>query len=212
MISVKYSSFDASDITTVLDYLLEFMMVYCSCFAGTLIRDLITASKKNNHVDIVNAIIYSLPCAFIMTAFFETLYSKAGFGSLVLVCVFVGMWSREIASILLNNKLILSLIKIITGGIIKSNGSLSDDEKEKLTNAFTEAIENSINSTSEENQDDNSAISKEDDGNCMRDDEVPSESTTTEASENEEEEVFVNEEDEISDPVGEFEWTNIIGY
>lgn len=212
MISAEYFTISSSEISTILEYLFQFALVYISCFIGTIIRDMITASRIRAKINIPNAALYSLPCAFIMATVFDTISDKAGFDVLVLACVFIGMWSREVASLLLNNKVALAVVKHITKYAI-GNSSMTEEEADELTDIFDDAVGNGKKVGSDEIIEDNSALTEEDSSNCTTADSDPPESANSVDSENDDMEESVNEEDELGgDPAGEFSWIEIIGH
>lgn len=223
-----------SDISAILEYLFQLTLVYISCFIGAALRDFITASKANTKAKIGSSFLYSIPCAFIMATVYDFISKKLGFGALVLACVFVGMWSREVTSLLLNNKVALTIVKVLASGALKSAASLSDKEKEELTSVFEDAVKEGKKSASDEEGKDSGTLTKDEEPKCITAKEDTSEDATPEEPEKEEEDKEPEEpevqdtaeekaetnaqgednaEDELSgNPVGEFDWTDIIGY
>lgn len=227
-----------SDISAVLEYLFQLTLVYISCFIGAALRDFITASKANTKAKIGSSFLYSMPCAFIMATVYDFISKKLGFGTLVLACVFVGMWSREVTSLLLNNRVALAIAKIVASGVIKSAASMSDKEKEELTTAFEDAVKEGKKSASDDENNDSGTLTKGEEQKCITaNDSTPKDATPeepeTEEENKEPEEPKIQEpaedyskdendtttqekdnaEDELSgNPVGEFDWTDIIGY
>ena len=215
----------SSDISAILEYLFQLALVYIGCFIGASLRDLLTASKSRTKANIGNSFLYSMPCAFIMATVYDFISSKLGFGTLVLACVSVGIWSREVTSILLNNRVVLIVIKTLANGVINRTGSLSDDEKTDLTNAFEKAIKEGKKAASEEKDKETGVSVKEEEQKCITvNDEPPKNATPVEPEKDIEKEeptestIDTSEEDieiedELSgDPVGEFDWTEIIEY
>lgn len=188
MFSVEeYFTVTSSQISAVLDYLFQFILVYICCFIGAAIRDLTTASKSKTKVDIGNAFIFSTPCAFIMTTAFNLISSKAGFRTLVLACVFMGMWSREVASLLLNNKVALGIVRYFVKSVI--HGLSTDDlntETDRLSDIFEDAVGNGKKTASEENNNDDSTLAKDDSQNCATANDDPPKDATPEESGKEE--------------------------
>ena len=227
-----------SDISAILEYLFQLTLVYISCFIGAALRDFITASKANTKAKIGSSFLYSMPCAFIMATVYDFISKKLGFGTLVLACVFVGMWSREVTSLLLNNRVALAIAKIVASGVIKSAASISDKEKEELTTAFEDAVKEGKKSASDDENNDSGTLTKVEEQKCITaNDSTPKDATPeepeTEEENKEPEEPKIQEpaeddskdendtttqekdnaEDELSgNPVGEFDWTDIIGY
>ena len=227
-----------SDISAVLEYLFQLTLVYISCFLGAALRDFITAAKANTKAKIGSSFLYSMPCAFIMATVYDFISKKLGFGTLVLACVFVGMWSREVTSLLLNNRVALAIAKIVASGVIKSAASMSDKEKEELTTAFEDAVKEGKKSASDDENNDSGTLTKGEEQKCITaNDSTPKDATPeepeTEEENKEPEEPKIQEpaedyskdendtatqekdnaEDELSgNPVGEFDWTDIIGY
>ena len=226
-----------SDISAILEYLFQLTLVYISCFIGAALRDFITASKANTKAKIGSSFLYSIPCAFIMATAYDFISKKLGFGALVLACVFVGMWSREVTSLLLNNRVALAIAKIVASGVIKSAASMSDKEKEELATVFEDAVKEGKKSASGEEDNDSGALTKDEEPKCITaNDSTPKDTTPEEPGKEEEnkepEEPKIQEpaedtedendtttqekdnaEDELSgNPVGEFDWTDIIGY
>ena len=227
-----------SDISAVLEYLFQLTLVYISCFLGAALRDFITAAKANTKAKIGSSFLYSMPCAFIMATVYDFISKKLGFGTLVLACVFVGMWSREVTSLLLNNRVALAIAKIVASGVIKSAASMSDKEKEELTTVFEDAVKEGKKSASDDENNDSGTLTKGEEQKCITaNDSTPKDATPeepeTEEENKEPEEPKIQEpaedyskdendtatqekdnaEDELSgNPVGEFDWTDIIGY
>lgn len=227
-----------SDISAVLEYLFQLTLVYISCFIGAALRDFITASKANTKAKIGSSFLYSMPCAFIMATVYDFISKKLGFGTLVLACVFVGMWSREVTSLLLNNRVALAIAKIVASGVIKSAASMSDKEKEELTSVFENAVKEGKKSASDDENNDSGTLTKGEEQKCITandstsKDAIPEEPETEEENKEPEEPKIQepaeddskdendtttqekdNAEDELSgNPVGEFDWTDIIGY
>ena len=225
-----------SDISAVLEYLFQLTLVYISCFIGAALRDFITASKANTKAKIGSSFLYSMPCAFIMATVYDFISKKLGFGTLVLACVFVGMWSREVTSLLLNNRVALAIAKIVASGVIKSAASISDKEKEELTTAFEDAVKEGKKSASDDENNDSGTLTKVEEQKCITaNDSTPKDATPEEpeteeenkepeepkiqepAENTEEDDTTTKEEDNAEDelsgnPVGEFDWTDIIGY
>ena len=224
-----------SDISAILEYLFQLTLVYISCFIGAALRDFITASKANTKAKIGSSFLYSIPCAFIMATVYDFISKKLGFGALVLACVFVGMWSREVTSLLLNNRVALAIAKIVASGVIKSAASMSDKEKEELTTVFEDAVKEGKKSASGEEDNDSGTLTKGEEPKCITANDSTPKDTTPEEPEKEEEnkepeepkiqepaedteydtatQEKDNAEDELSgNPVGEFDWTDIIGY
>lgn len=227
-----------SDISAVLVYLFQLTLVYISCFIGAALRDFITASKANTKAKIGSSFLYSMPCAFIMATVYDFISKKLGFGTLVLACVFVGMWSREVTSLLLNNRVALAIAKIVASGVIKSAASMSDKEKEELTSVFENAVKEGKKSASDDENNDSGTLTKGEEQKCITandstpKDAIPEEPETEEENKEPEEpknqepaeddskdendtttQEKDNAEDELSgNPVGEFDWTDIIGY
>jgi hypothetical protein len=224
-IDATYFTFQSSDIDAIMGYLFRLLLVYIGCFIGTVLRDLITATKKKTTVDLLNAFLFSFPCSFIMETVYDIIFDKAGFGPLVLACVFAGMWSREIASLLMNNKFVLSIIKFFAAKVLL-NSDISKDEKEQLLNTFEDAVGNGKKLASDEKEPEESTLSEEDDQDCTTAEDDLSEDTSSgepeeqddEESSSEPEEIEVSEDIEIEedelggDPEGEFSWINIIKY
>ena len=225
-----------SDISAILEYLFQLTLVYISCFIGAALRDFITASKANTKAKIGSSFLYSIPCAFIMATTYDFISKKLGFGALVLACVFVGMWSREVTSLLLNNRVALAIAKIVASGVIKSAAPMSDKEKEELATVFEDAVKEGKKSASGEEDNDSGALTKDEEPKCITaNDSIPKDTTPEEpekeeenkepeepkiqepAEDTEEDDTITQEEynaeDELSgNPVGEFDWTDIIGY
>ena len=225
-----------SDISAILEYLFQLTLVYISCFIGAALRDFITASKANTKAKIGSSFLYSIPCAFIMATAYDFISKKLGFGALVLACVFVGMWSREVTSLLLNNRVALAIAKIVASGVIKSAAPMSDKEKEELATVFEDAVKEGKKSASGEEDNDSGALTKDEEPKCITaNDSTPKDTTPEEpekeeenkepeepkiqepAEDTEEDDTITQEEDNAEDelsgnPVGEFDWTDIIGY
>ena len=172
-----------------------------------------------------------------MATVYDFISKKLGFGTLVLACVSVGMWSREVTSLLLNNRVALAIAKIVASGVIKSAASISDKEKEELTTAFEDAVKEGKKSASDDENNDSGILPKDEEPKCITANDSTSKDTTPEEPGKEEEhkepeeskiqepaedtedendtttQEKDNAEDELSgNPVGEFDWTDIIGY
>jgi hypothetical protein len=167
----------------------------------------------NKKIDILNALLYSSPCAFIMATLYDLISDKAGFGVLVLACVFIGMWSREVTSLLLNNKVALGVIRFIVKTLLKNaSTALSDDEQKQLSDVFEDAVGNGKKTASDQKADENSVSAKEDSQNCITANSDPPKDTEPVDSGNQDENNFEEDEELGGDPEGEFSWTKIIGY
>ena len=219
------SAIDPSDVSAILEYLFQLTLVYIGCFIGASLRDLLTASRSRTKAKLGSSFLYSIPCAFIMATVYDLISRKLGFGTLVLACVFVGIWSREVTSILLNNKICLSLVKVMVSWLINKNGSLSEEDKKELTDVFETAVKEGKKAASEEEKKETGTSIKEDESNCATAKDNTSEDATPEELEKDIEkdeptestidtsEEDIEIEDELSgDPVGEFDWTEIIEY
>lgn len=173
----------------VLAFVIEYFAIYLLCFIGGLVKDSITAHKFHSKLDIIDLIIYPIPCSFIVVALHDLLSSKfeVEVSYVAFAAAFIGSWAREIVAFLTNNKFMMIVSKLFAKIAISKVGGLSEEEKDKLT----EALENGIKDAMEDDAQSNLIASfavhaSVDDG---------------------------DPEDELSgnhDPVGEYEWIEIL--
>lgn len=140
---------DINQITTLVNYMYKCLAMYLFCLTGALIRDYTYGAKTSRKVSLKPVLIYAIPCAMLATAIYDTYVNdNIKFSVWICVCVFIGMWSREIVCIMTNNKVAIIIAKLVAKNTANNIiGNISDEESEKISAAIdnvTEDVSNDI--------------------------------------------------------------------
>ena len=133
------------EIEKIVHYIIVFACIFICCFLGSFIRDAIYASKTKMKIDFKSALLYDVPCASVIAALSDVLSDKIHISGWVFISLFLGIWSREFVSTLLNSKTVSFVLRFMFGRAVNNaKNSLTDDEKESLTNAFKNAVNSAM--------------------------------------------------------------------
>ena len=141
MILNEFHFLSVEEIEKIVHYIIVFTCIFVCCFLGSVIRDAIYASKNKSKIDIKTIFLYDVPCASVIAALGDILSNKIHISGWAFISLFLGIWSREFVSILLNSKMVSFILKFMFGRAINNaQNSLTDEEKEALTNTFKNAV------------------------------------------------------------------------
>ena len=122
-------STESTMVNELLSYLYgSFLITYVLCVIGSLIRDVMNMSKKKSKIHIKSILISSILVTSIICAIGNKY--KIDFSIYVLLCLLGGACSGSICNILMNNKLLLILTKVIGKNI-----------KDPVTKIISETVE-----------------------------------------------------------------------
>ena len=129
------------ELSSIEHYVIIFICIFVCCFLGSFIRDAIYASKNSLKIDIKTLILYDVPCASVVAALSDALSDKIHISGWAFISLFIGIWSREFVAILMNSKIVSTIIKYLFGrAVMNAKDSMTDDEKENLKNVFNDAV------------------------------------------------------------------------
>lgn len=144
-----FEAISKDELSGIEHYVIIFICIFVCCFLGSFIRDAIYASKNNLKIDIKSLILYDVPCASVVAALSDAFSKKIHISGWAFISLFIGIWSREFVAILMNSKVVSTVIKYLFGrAVINARDSMSEKEKENLKNVFNDAVNNAANSDS----------------------------------------------------------------
>lgn len=134
-------STESTMVNELLSYLYgSFLITYALCVIGSLIRDVMNISKKKSRIHIKSILISSILVTSIICAI-ENKY-KIDFSIYVLFCLLGGACSGSICNILMNNKFLLILTKVIGKNIKDPVTKIISETVEEIDKLESESKEN----------------------------------------------------------------------
>lgn len=125
-----------------IEYAARYFLMFLCCITGSILRDVYTMSGKRK-VHIKDAIVYSIPCTALLAMIYENIAYNLSIGIWVFVCVFAGLWSREIVALMLNNKVVLSGVKYLAKKAASKVIDMTGEDEEKLSEDLHHALDDS---------------------------------------------------------------------
>ena len=134
-------STESTMVNELLSYLYgSFLITYVLCVIGSLIRDVMNMSKKKSKIHIKSILISSILVTSIICAIGNKY--KIEFSIYVLLCLLGGACSGSICNILMNNKLLLILTKVIGKNIKDPVTKIISETVEEIDKLESESNEN----------------------------------------------------------------------
>lgn len=134
-------STESTMVNELLSYLYgSFLITYVLCVIGSLIRDVMNMSKKKSKIHIKSILISSILVTSIICAIGNKY--KIDFSIYVLLCLLGGACSGSICNILMNNKLLLILTKVIGKNIKDPVTKIISETVEEIDKLESESKEN----------------------------------------------------------------------
>ncbi len=134
-------STESTMVNELLSYLYgSFLITYVLCVIGSLIRDVMNMSKKKSKIHIKSILISSILVTSIICAIGNKY--KIEFSIYVLLCLLGGACSGSICNILMNNKLLLILTKVIGKNIKDPVTKIISETVEEIDKLESESKEN----------------------------------------------------------------------
>lgn len=134
-------STESTMVNELLSYLYgSFLITYVLCVIGSLIRDVMNMSKKKSKIHIKSILISSILVTSIICAIGNKY--KIDFSIYVLLCLLGGACSGSICNILMNNKLLLILTKVIGKNIKDPVTKIISETVEEIDKLESESNEN----------------------------------------------------------------------
>lgn len=134
-------STESTMVNELLSYLYgSFLITYVLCVIGSLIRDVMNMSKKKSKIHIKSILISSILVTSIICVIGNKY--KIDFSIYVLLCLLGGACSGSICNILMNNKLLLILTKVIGKNIKDPVTKIISETVEEIDKLESESNEN----------------------------------------------------------------------
>lgn len=131
-------STESTMVNELLSYLYgSFLITYVLCVIGSLIRDVMNVSKKKSRIHIKSILISSILVTSIICAIGNRY--TIDFSIYVLLCLLGGACSGSICNLVMNNKLLLILTKVIGKNIKDPVAKIISDTVEEMDKLETES-------------------------------------------------------------------------
>lgn len=141
-------STESTMVNELLSYLYgSFLITYVLCVIGSLIRDVMNVSKKKSRIHIKSILISSILVTSIICAIGNRY--TIDFSIYVLLCLLGGACSGSICNLVMNNKLLLILTKVIGKNIKDPVAKIISDTVEEM-----DKLEAESKQSENENQED----------------------------------------------------------
>lgn len=134
---------DIISFSILLEYLYnKFVITFILVLIGSVVRETAISTLKLNEINankILGSVILSSSLVCVVVDYIDIPFSMY-----TILCLLVGIWSKDITNILLNNKIMIIII-----------GKLFNSIKEPVTRSVTEAIIDELEKESEEDSKNN---------------------------------------------------------